>query len=807
MTEQVVLPAHASLPLTRFIGRQRERTAVARLLGKTRLLTLTGAGGSGKTRLALALVERTAENYADGAAVIELAALTDPTRVLGAVAATLGVREQPGIPLPETLLAALRPRTTLLVLDNCEHLLEATAPLAVRLLAACPGLTVLATSREALGVAGEVTWRVPPLSLPDNTGDVTPADLLASEAAQLFADRAGARQPGFVVTRENAAAVATICRQLDGMPLALELAAARVGAIPLDAIAARLDDALGLLTAGNRAALPRQQTLRGTLAWSHALLNETEQIVLRRLSVFVGGCTLPAATAVCASNDIAERDVPEQLARLVEQSLLTLDGEGDDARYRALETVRQFAAERLDEAGETAATCERHAAYFLTVAIAGKEGLAGLDTGVWLTWLDAEFANLRAALAWSRTAHAVERGLRIAALLWRFWYLRSLFTEGVGWLSGFLDAPDASQPPQQARLDALFAAGRLSIFAGKYDAAQNLLEEMLALGRLHAQPLAIASALTLLGTIAFEKQAFREARALYIEAVGHARASGDGYALALAANSVAKPMILLGEIEQAAEIFAESLPLYHAIGDTADLSRVSLWLGIIAMEQGDRVRARALFIEGLEAHRRMYTFVGIAECLEGLAALAVREKSWGRALVLASAADTIRATIGSPCPPYWRDWLAPRLDTARLALGVSVSATAWAVGTAMTMDEACTQAMAEPLPVGARNDLRSSTVAGRRAAKQWYGGLTAREREIATLVAGNRSNREIAAALFVAEKTVETHIGHTLRKLSFTGRTQLAGWAIAVGLVATPDTSDTPLLTAPRDTGQRDGMV
>ena len=529
-------------PLTPLIGRRRERTVIARLLGTTRLLTLTGAGGSGKTRLALAVVASVAGRYADGVAVVELAALTDTTRVPEAVTATLDVREQPGVPLLETLITALKPRTLLLALDNCEHLLEATATLAVRLLAACPGLTVLATSREALGVAGEVTWRVPPLSLPDGRDDLTPTHLLASEAAQLFVARAGARQPGFAVTQENVATVATICRKLDGMPLALELAAARVGTLPLDAIAARLDDALDLLTAGNRAAEPRQQTLRATLVWSHALLNEPERVVLQRLSVFAGGCTLAAATAVCAGGNLATDDVPELLARLVEQSLLLLEGEGNAVRYRPLETVRQFAAERLDEAGEAAVTRERHAAYFLTVAIAAKDALGGPEQGMWMARLDAEFANVRAALRWSRAVHEIERGLEIAGNLWRFWYIRGYFTEGMSWLSAFLDATDGLSQPR-ARLDALFAAGRLSIFTGNYDTARHLLEEMLVLGRLHAQPLAIASALNLLGTVAFEQQAFGEARALYIEAREHARASGDEYAIALTSNSVALPSI------------------------------------------------------------------------------------------------------------------------------------------------------------------------------------------------------------------------------------------------------------------------
>lgn len=428
-------------PLTRFIGREGEVVALTTLLTTTRLLTLTGPGGCGKTRLALAVAVAEAtppHDPSDGVWLVEFAALTDPALIPQAVAAVLGVHEEPQRPLFDTLTDALGPRSLLLLLDNCEHIVAPVATMVETLLRACPHLRVLATSREALRVPGEVAWRVPSLSLPEGADIRTSAQLAASEAAQLFADRVRLRQPAFALTDENAAAVAAICRRLEGMPLALELAAARARVLSLAQLEARLDDALRVLTVGERTAMPRHQTLRATLDWSYALLTEQERIVLQRLAVFAGGCDLTAAEAVCGDGGIAPADVLTLLAQLVEKSLVQMDERAGNARYRLLETVRQYAGEQLAASGKEEEVRSTHAAWYLAIAQKAEVGFDGPEQEVWLERLGPELDNVRAAMQWLLETGRVGHGLRITTHLWRFWYTRDRVTEGRYWLISFL---------------------------------------------------------------------------------------------------------------------------------------------------------------------------------------------------------------------------------------------------------------------------------------------------------------------------------------------------------------------------------
>lgn len=460
-------------PLTSFIGREREVSEVECILGHARLLTLIGAGGVGKTRLALEVARDLVGTYPDGVWLAELASLSEPELLHQAVATTLGVREQAGHPLTETLLGALRQKELLLVLDNCEHLIEDVARLADALLGGCPRLRILATSREPLGVAGEVEWVVKPLATP---GEGNPAD---AESARLFVDRARRRQPGFELTEENSQAVGEICRRLDGVPLAVELAAARVGVLAPEQISARLDDALVFLTEGNRTASPRHRTLRATLAWSHNLLDERERLLFERLSVFSGGFSLEAAEAVGAEGGIGDKEVLDLLSKLVHKSLVVVEAEGGALRYGLLEPVRQYARERLEEDGGAEVAHRQHAAFFLALAEEARPGINSVDRDVCRARLEAERGNLRTALRWSLENGEVSTALRMANAVFWFWFHRGHWKEGRGWLEEAL-AMGGAEPE---RAEALGEVGMFAWLHGDHEVSRSCLEESVEMCR------------------------------------------------------------------------------------------------------------------------------------------------------------------------------------------------------------------------------------------------------------------------------------------------------------------------------------
>jgi predicted ATPase/DNA-binding SARP family transcriptional activator len=427
-------PTKHNLPAPRdsFVGREREMREVKRELAMTRLLTLTGAGGSGKTRLVLEVARDLVGSYPDGVWLVELAGLSEETLVPQAVAEALRVREQPGQPLTDTLVDALRAKNILLVLDNCEHLVDATARLTDALLNACSRLRVLATSRESLVVAGEVKWLVHSLSVPDPHRSCTVAELESSAAVRLFTERARQRDPTFALKSSNVQSVAEICRSLDGIPLAIELAASRIETLSAEQISERLVDSLKLLTSGDRTAVLRQQTMQGALDWSLGLLSEPERLLFRRLSVFAGGWTLEAAEAVGAGHGIREGDVLDLLSRLVSKSLAVAEPSRNGVpRYRMLEPVRQYALEKLDESEEFATTLRRHAEFFLKLARGAEPRLRGADEGKWLNHLEPDHDNVRATLSWSLGGHDPGLGLQLAATFWMFWDGRGYLRKGL----------------------------------------------------------------------------------------------------------------------------------------------------------------------------------------------------------------------------------------------------------------------------------------------------------------------------------------------------------------------------------------
>jgi len=772
--------------LTRFIGREREVAALSALLATNRLLTLTGSGGCGKTRLALVVAAaQTAYTaaYPDGVWLVEFAALTDPALVPQTVATVLNVREEARRPLLDTLADALSTRAPLLLLDNCEHIVAPVAAMVDALLRACPRLRILATSREALRVPGEVAWRVPSLSLPDGTRDQTVARLAASEAVQLFVDRVRLRQPTFTLTDDNAAVVAAICQRLDGMPLALELAAARASVLSLAQLEARLDNALRLLTDGARTALPRHQTLRATLDWSFALLTDDERAVLQRLAVFAGGCDLSAAEAICGDGDITPVGVLALLAQLVEKSLVQMDERGGNMRYRLLETVRQYAGEQLAASGEEEAVRSAHADWCLALTQQAEAGLDGPEQEVWLERLGVELDNLRAAIQWLLATGRIGQGLRITTHLWRFWYVRDHITEGSRWLTAFIargrETGEATHDSfaRLAWLDALFAAGRLAIFRGEYPTTQALMAEMLAVARQYDDPYRIASALMLLGHVALEQGEYRAARMHYEQGIPFAREANHPLWQAILIGSLGITLIMQGEIAAARPQLDESMALLQPLGDVGQLSRLLRWQGVLALLEGKDELAHTSLVEGIALHQRLHSLLGIAESLEVFTALTATRGQFARALQLTGAVTNLRATIAVPAPPYWQNWLTEQIAPARRALGAAESADALAAGAAMTTDQAIAEAL---------RSAHTATPGDRRTIKEKYGGLSARERTVVAEVARGKGNREIADALFVTEKTVEWHVGNSLRKLDFRSRAELAVWAVAVDLVAPP---------------------
>ena len=694
------LPNNLPLQPTSFIGREREIAELRRLLRGTRLLTLTGAAGSGKTRLALQLAAEILEEYPEGVWVVELAALTDPALVPQSVAAAMGLRETPGRPLTETLSEALKPRKLLLVLDNCEHVVEACAQLAAALMRACPGVTLLVTSREALGAAGELVWPVPSLSTPHPGKLAAPAtdrisELSQYEAVRLFIDRALLSQPAFSVTNQNAPAVAQICHRLDGIPLAIELAAGRVKVLSVEEIAARLDDRFRLLTGGSRTVMPRHQTLRAAIDWSYDLLLQVERALLRRLSVFAGDWTLKAAEAVCAGEGIEPWEVLELQAHLIDKSLvLTEAGTGGETRYRLLGTIRQYAGDRLMEAGEAGGLRQRHLDWFLALAEQAGPELRGSDQLLWLDRLEEEHDNLRAALEWSLgTEGGSEAGLRIAGALYRFWFVRGYLTEGRQWLEEALTR--SSGAASSARAKALHAAGYLAWGEGDLKRASGLLEEGLTLYRQLRDKRGLARTLNTLGVVATYDEWERK-MALYEEGLSLAREIEARDLVATLLNNLGEIARIRGDSRRARQLYEEALQL--GVGDQH--RQVPLInLGFVSCSQGDYAAARGFFAETLAIARRLGDKGGIAYGLEGLGGVYGLQGQAERTARLLGAAETLRKAISLPLQEGDRPDYDRFLAAARDALGESAFEAEWKTGGAMSLEQAIDLALEERTPV------------------------------------------------------------------------------------------------------------
>jgi predicted ATPase/DNA-binding SARP family transcriptional activator len=630
--------------LTSFVGRARELAEVRDLLQTTRLLTLTGPGGTGKTRLALEVAAQMLDAYPQGVWLVELAPLTDPTLVIQTIAATLGVREQPGRSILDALLDYLRAKTLLLLLDNCEHLIASCAQLAETLLRAAPNLRILASSREALGIAGEIPYRVPPLALPDprqisNLDRPGNLDALAqNDSVRLFVDRASTAYPPFRLTTKNAAAIVQIGRRLDGIPLAIELAAARAKVLPPEQIAARLDDRFRLLTGGSRTALPRHQTLLALIDWSHQLLSEAERVLLRRLSVFAGGWSLEAAQAVCGDGLLdgpgADVEMLDMLARLVDRSLVEVDVEGAaeaaEGRYRLLETIRQYARERLLEAGEAEQVREHHLEYFLRFAEEAEPKLRGAEQVAWLKRVELEHDNLRTALAWALEREQSEHALRLAGALAYSWVLRGYFSEGHKWLDEALALSEREQsekvaagiytptPAEMARrAKALHGAGWFHFATLGLKSARTLVEESLRLWRALGDKWWMAVGLELEALMLTFERDYQAALVCLEEGVSLARELEDPWPLATCLIRFGDALKPRGEAAAAHPFLEEGVALARRAGDRVLLSEGLRELGSLYSAEGNLTAAASLTEEALADGRAtgsvMHVFLALFE--------------------------------------------------------------------------------------------------------------------------------------------------------------------------------------------------
>ncbi len=804
-------------PRTSFVGREIEMVEVKRTLAMTRLLTLTGPGGSGKTRLALEVARDLVSAYPDGVRLVKLAPLYEPGLVAQAVAGALEVSERPDQGLADTLVDDLRDKRLLLIMDNCEHLVEASARLIDDILDSCPRLRVLATSREPLGVSGEVNRVVPSLSLPDN-GESTIEGRMRYEAVRLFVDRARLRLPDFELTRENAGAVVRVCRKLDGIPLAIELATARMGILAVEQVAQRLEVSLDVLKGASRSAAPRQQTLRATLDWSHRLLSETERALLRRLSVFAGGGTLEAVEAVCSGEGIEQVDVLDLLGYLVDKSLVVARTGADGAmRYWMLEIIRQYATEKLEESGEADEVRSRHAAFFLALAEEAEPELAGTQQGLWVERLEREHDNLRAALSWVLEREDSELGLRFGGALWRFWFSWGYVSEGIGWMGRVL----AGGGPLVERLDALEGMGWLTQKQGDVERARETYKEMLELSRKLDDGGNLATALNSLGTLAastgdneeakrylkenlsvlerLEEEGYQttskryhasnllgllalnedrdpaRASVLWRESLALARETGDAVRIGVSLLSLVYAAVLQGDNERATALCEEALAYADEHEDAGEyiVPDTLTNLGLAALGRDDHGRAISSFERSLAISQSAGRKESIINALEGMASLAAAHETDPRAARLWGAAGAGREATSIALPPGEWALHEPYLTSARSRLGETAWEEALAEGRAMSLEEAAEYAMSKKAA-----DPSTTPVPPKRPA----GELTSREQGIAVLVARGLTNRQISEELSISTRTAGNHVAKILRKLGLNSRTQIATWATESGL-------------------------
>jgi len=795
-------------PRTSFVGREHEMVEVKRALAMTGLLTLTGAGGSGKTRLALEAARDLIGAYPDGVWLVELAPLSEETLVPQAVAGVLGVRERPGQPLTDTLVETLRPKTMLLVLDNCEHLVEAAARLVALLLESCPRLRIMATGREALRLMGEVVWPVPLLSVPEVGRPPTVGELEGYASVRLFVERARERDPAFALTSENAQAVAEICARLEGLPLAIELAAVRIKLLPPQAMLSRLGNRFKLLTGGPRDFSERQRTLRSTIEWSYELLGEGEKVLFARFAVFSGRRTLEAIEAVCDAQGDLPVDVLDGASSLLDKSLLYQE-EGFDGEpsFVMLETIHEFALEKLEESSDAEAIKRAHAEYFLALAEEAEPGLWGAEDAAWLDKLEKEHDNMRAALSWTIEYEEAELALRLGAALRWFWYMEGYYgegrrwleaalgkdwgvaaeararaLEGVGWLAsnqGDLDRAQAAAEEglklsTEAALGDVVATelqnvlGEVAWERGDYERAKELFEESLAFYREARDIRGVAWSLGNLANVSSDRGNYEQAKELYEEGLALSRELGGAELLGAYLISLGYEFLLEGNPERATSLNEEAVALYRKRGRRGGLQYALDNLGWAALRQGKHERAKTLHEESLVLCRELGDKLIATESLEGLACYAEAKGEAERATRLFGAAEALREAVSYHQRPRDHSLREPYLAAARSRVGEVVWEAAFAERQTMTFEEAVEYALSQ------EETATPPSPAPERGSADEPPALTRREEEVAELVARGLTNRRIAEELFLSERTVHSHVSSVLKKLSVASREQVA---------------------------------
>ena len=743
--------------LSSFVGRRRELLELAGLLGRSRLLTLTGVGGVGKSRLARRAATQLRRKFEDRVTVVDLATLTDPRLVGDAFAQSLGIRWESG--LMSEVAGRLGHLSWLLVVDNCTHVLAAVAEVVAMLLQACPRLRVLTTTREPLHLEGEAVYQVPPLELPE-VRRPGPGGRGPAEALSLFVERARAALPGFELNAENSLAATRLCRRLDGIPLAIELAAAQLRVLTVSQVEEWLEGQLDLpeITARRPA---RQLTMRATLDWSHETLSDPQRLLLRRLSVFVGGCDLDAAVEVC-SDDLLERPrAVDALVGLVERSLVVRETSSDRARFRLLQTVRRYALERLRQSAEEPSLSLRHAGWCSRLAREAYEVWWGSRQREVLDQLQLEESNLRAALDYCvREPASARTGLAICSNTWFFWNVQGRIAEGRRWITALLERDPA---PSAERAASLSALGAFMHVQGDAKGAEPILEEAVEQGRQVGATATVALALARLGAVAAVLSQLDRAAALTEEAVRLARGVGDAHSHATALSLRARIALGQGQPRRAIELYQECLDLCAGAGERWLRQRVALAMGVALSDAGNHDHALRLIRESLELARALGDSRLIAWSIEGSAWVCSAEGEAERAATLLGAADAVRE---EPTPAYAAD--RARRERCRAGaisrIGEQAFQRAWANGARMSPGQAVSFA------------LDGAAVALVPHARLAASPLSKREDEIAALVAQGMSNRAIAERLLISVRTVENHVNHVFVKLGLNSRWQLASW-------------------------------